>query len=82
MADFTPANLKSTTVEGAFLEITQLLQSAEQTFTPAPGEPQPNRVALSISTDANTASITATLPLEVGVSATTGALTVTAAEYC
>lgn len=66
----------STTLEGQALEVFAALQSAEQAST---ADNPPNNVQLTIDTDDNQASLTATLP--VGVSNNAGKLEVTATEY-
>lgn len=81
MAALTNTDIKSTTIEGGFLELAQLLQSAEQEFIPPAGVAKANKVRLTIDTDANTATISATVPLALVVGAD-GGLRVTAATYC
>lgn len=81
MAALLNTDIKSTTLEGGVLEMAQLLQVAEQAFVPPSGSAQPNKVQLTINTDAKTASISVTLPLDLLVSPT-GAITVIAEPYC
>ena len=79
MAVFNPNDLTATTLEGAFVQIAQLLQGAEQTYDLAEGETRQNRVNLSVNTDQSTMSITATLPITAAVSGS--GVTYSATEY-
>ncbi|MEX0271738.1 hypothetical protein AB3R30_21680 [Leptolyngbyaceae cyanobacterium UHCC 1019] len=81
MATLLNTDIQSTTLEAGLLEIVQLLQTAEQAFEPDPGIAKPNRVQLTINTDAKTASISVTLPLNLVVS-DTGAIIAAAEPYC
>lgn len=82
MAALAPNTVKSTTIENGLLEIAQRLQVAEQAFSAPEGQTQPNRVNVTVNSDTRLATITATLPLDIGVDGTTGQLTIEAAEYC
>lgn len=64
MAALPAGGLKATTLEGALLEVSQLLQIAEQAATP----PQ-SKLNLSVSTDTNTANISVALPIAATISA-------------
>lgn len=81
MSALAPTDIKSTTKEAGFLELAQLLQTAEQNFVPPSGEVQQNRVQVAINTDTKTATISATLELTSAVSAT-GQIQFSAVEYC
>lgn len=80
MALFTPADITATTLEGAMLQLAQLLQAAEQEYTPAEGAARQNRLQLTVNTDTAVATIAVTLPLVVDVGAG-GAIAITAQEY-
>lgn len=80
MAAFTPGtggDLKSTTLEAAFVELAQLLQAAEIGNTET--DPETN-VTLSYDTEAGTAAISASMPITVAVDAT-GKAVITATPY-
>lgn len=80
MALFTSTDITADTLEGAMLQLAQLLQSAEQEYTPAEGVARQNRVQLTVNTDTAVATIAVTLPLLVDVGAS-GAISITAEEY-
>lgn len=75
MAALPAGGLKSVTLEDTLLEVAQLLNAAEQAAVP----PQ-SRVAVSLSTDSNLVTISASLPIMPTISAT-GALTIATTEY-
>jgi hypothetical protein len=81
MAALAPGAVKSTTIENAMLEVSQLLQNAEQAFVPPTGTTAPNRVNVTYNTDTKTVQITANLQLETAFTST-GEVTFQAAEYC
>lgn len=80
MAAVTVANLKSTTLENALLEVAQLLQVAERATPPDVNGVIPDNVQISVSVDALSVSITANLPILVTQN-TSGQMVVTADEY-
>lgn len=55
----TSGELKATTYPAAFLELAQLLATAEQAISPTPV----NNVTISVDLEALTATVTATLPV-------------------
>lgn len=76
MSLFAGADLKSTTLPGAILELVQKAQIAEQGLaTPK------NNINLAINGDGTAASISITLPVSMVPDATTGKLSVTATDY-
>lgn len=80
MAAFEPANVTATTLEGAFLQIAQLLQEAEQNYTVPDGTARANRVQVAINTDTGLATLSGTIPIAVTVGAG-GAVSIAAVEY-
>lgn len=80
MAALTPANLKSTTVENALLEVAQILQVAERNTPPDVNGVVPDNVQISVSVDALSVTITANLPVLVTQNVN-GQMVITAAEY-
>ena len=66
------------TIPGAFLEIAQMVSSAEKDVQPA--EDQPNNVQVSIDMEAGTATVTATLPCDTDASLT-GEVIISAVDY-
>lgn len=80
MATLNPANLKSTTLENALLEVAQLLQAAERATPPDLNGVIPDNVQISVSVDALSVSITANLPILISQN-TSGQMVVTADEY-
>jgi hypothetical protein len=68
--NITGSSLKSTTIPGAFLETCLLLDAAEKSRNGAnPGIAPKNNVSIAIATDEGVATITASLPADVTVSA-------------
>lgn len=80
MAAFDPANVTAATLEGAFLQIAQLLQEAEQNYTVPDGTARANRVQVAINTDTGLATLSGTIPIAVTVGAG-GAVSIAAVEY-
>lgn len=80
MAAFIPGtggDLKSVTIEAAFVELAQLLQAEELANTEVDAE---SFVTLSYDSEAGTASITANMPITIAVDAT-GKAVVTVTPY-
>lgn len=80
MAAFNPADVTADTLEGAFFQIAQLLQAAEQTYVVPEGTARANRVQVAVNTDTNLATISGTIPVATTVGAG-GAVTIVATEY-
>jgi len=81
MASLAPStDIKSVTLENGLLEIAHKLQSAEQATVVPEGQALPNRINVTYNTDANTATISATLPITVSI-ATDGKPQFLATEY-
>lgn len=80
MAQFNPALITTNLLEAAVVELCMRLQRAEQQFTPANGDRQPNKIQVSIDTDAKTVKISATLPIEFGF-VSGGSIGVVGVEY-
>lgn len=80
MAAFTPADVTATTLEGALLQVAQLMQAAEQTYVVPEGTARANRVQVSVNTDTGLASISGTIPVAVKVGAG-GVVSIAATEY-
>lgn len=72
----TGGDLKSVTLPAALLEVAQKAQVAEQSLT----VPK-NNVTVSINGEGTVATITASIPIAMVPSATTGALQITAVDY-
>lgn len=69
-------DIKSTTLPAALLEIAQKLQIAEQNAVP-----EKTNVSVSMNGEGTTVTVTASLPIDVVPSPTTGKLEVTATDY-
>lgn len=80
MAQFNPALITTNLLEAAVVELCMRLQRAEQQFTPADGDRQPNKIQVSIDTDAKTVKISALLPIEFGF-VSGGSIGVVGVEY-
>ena len=80
MAAFNPTDVTAATLEGAFLQIAQLLQEAEQNYTVPDGTARANRVQVAINTDTGLATLSGTIPIAVTVGAG-GAVSIAAVEY-
>lgn len=80
MVAYDPGAVTSPSLEGALLQVAQLLQTAEQFYPGPDGGPKPNRVNVVYNTETNLATITATLPINLnpGIG---GAITVAATPY-
>lgn len=81
MAQFDPALISTPLLEAAFVELAMRLQRAEQQFTPAPGDKQPNKIQITLDTDLKQVKITAILPIEFGFRSLGGAIQIAAVEY-
>jgi len=80
MAAFTPGtggDLKSTSIEAAFVELAQLLQAAEAGNTEPDSE---NFLSLTYDTEAGNAVISASMPISLSVDAA-GKTVITATPY-
>lgn len=78
MATLAAGTLKSTTYENALLEAAMLMQGIERNTSRNPEGK--NNVNIVFNTDAGTATINATLPIEQTVDAN-GAVSLKASEY-
>lgn len=66
--------LSADNLPGAFLEVTQLLQAAEQAL-----DPVENKVNLTVNTEAKTATVSATIDITHGISG--GDVFIAAVDY-
>jgi hypothetical protein len=79
-AAFTPGgDVTATTAMAAFVQVAQILSAAEKAIQPT--EDQPNFVQVESSSETGTITVTAALPYNATIDATTGAMTVTALDY-
>lgn len=80
MATFAVANFTGTTIEEHLLQAALAAQKAEQAYPVAEGAARQNRVNVTVNTETNLATITATLPISTELTAS-GYVGVHATEY-